>query len=406
MMLAHLLRHSCKLPVRFTHASWVAALSLSTSALLLSACQTPPTASDNAAAAPASAAAATSAVILVSNGKLTPAGEAVRDQGLIYYKNRQDAATFHAWLPLAEAGHAESQFNLGVLLQNSNELPNDDRAALGWHEKAAARGYGESHCHVGNLLRKLSRDNESLARARNAYLRGADMGESVCMHNAAAVLLAGEGGPRDAAAGAMWLAKAAEAGLVESQLKLGTAYLHGNYGLNDQPLARHWLGKAAEAGDMHAMHNLAIMHDEGRGGAKDAIAAAALYRKAADAGQGQSANNLGLLYRQGVGVKRDDAQALAWFTRAVALQNFDGAVNLGDMHFLGRGAKRDRAAAAAHYKRAAENGVAWGDCRLAAMTRHGEGLKRDIKAAAAAEAKALAALPKADCRTALSRLLR
>lgn len=385
--------------------SLATAAALAMGVLLLSACQTPPPASDSAAATPASAA-ATSPVLLVADGKLTPAGEAVRDQGLVYYKNRQDAATFHAWLPLAEAGHAESQFNLGVLLQNSNELPNDDRAALGWHEKAAARGYGESNCHVGNLLRKLSRDAESLARARNAYLRGADMGETICMHNAAAVLLAGEGGPRDATAGAMWLGKAAEAGLVDSQLKLGTAYLHGNYGLNDPEKARHWLGKAADAGDMHAMHNLASMLDDGRGGPKDASGAAALYRKAADAGQGQSANNLGLLYRQGVGVRRDDAQAIAFFTRSVELQNFDGAVNLGDMHFLGRGTKRDRAAAAVQYKRAADNGVAWGDCRLAAMLRHGEGLKRDLKAAVATETKALAALPKADCRTALSKLLR
>jgi uncharacterized protein len=345
-------------------------------------------------------------VILVADGKLTPAGVLVRDQGLVYYKNHQDAATFQTWKPLADAGHAESQFNLGVMLQNSKEIPNDDRAALGWHEKAAARGYGEANCHVGNLLRKLSRDSESLARARNAYLRGAEMGEAVCMHNAAAVLLAGEGGPRDIAAGAIWLTKAAEAGLIESQLKLGTAHLHGNYGLNDREMARLWLGKAANAGDMHAMHNLASMLDDGRGDAKNAAAAAAMYRKAADAGQGQSANNLGLLYRQGVGVKRDDALAITFFTRAIALQNFDGAVNLGDMHFLGRGTKRDRVAAAIEYKRASDNNVAWGDCRLAAMMRHGEGLKRDLKAASDAENVALAALPKADCRTALSKLLR
>jgi len=81
-------------------------------------------------------------------------------------------------------------------------------------------------------------------------------------------------------------------------------------------------------------------------------------------------------------------------------------VNLGDMHFLGRGTKRDRATAAEHYRRAADNGVAWGDCRLAAMLRHGEGVKRDLKAAAAAEAKAQITLPKADCKTALSKLLK
>lgn len=373
--------------------------------LSITACQTPPAASD-AAAKPAATHVASSPVILVSGGKLTAAGEAVRDQGLVYYKNHQDAATFNAWLPLAEAGHAESQFNLGVLLQNSKELPNDDRAALGWHEKAAARGYGESHCHVGNLLRKLSRDATSQARARNAYLRGADSGETICMHNAAAVLLGGEGGARDVSAGVMWLSKAAEAGLVDSQRMLGNAHLHGNYGLNDHQKARHWLGKAAEAGDMHAMHNLAVMHDEGLGGAKNLVAAAALYRTASDAGQGQSANNLGLYYRHGSGVKRDDAQAVTLFTRAVELQNFDGAVNLGDMVFLGRGTKRDRSAAAAHYQRAADNGVAWGQCRLAAMLRHGEGLKRDVKAAAASEANALAALPKADCKTALSKILK
>lgn len=371
--------------------------------LLLAACETNPPAPEAKRAADASAA------LLSVNGKLTAAGVAAWDRGHALLQAHDDAGALGAWLPLAEAGHAKSQFNIGTLLETGRGpgMAKNLSAAIGWHIKAANNGHAESNCVLGRLLHKTDGSAAGQRRALDWYLRGAGLGQVFCMHNAAAILLNGEGVPANRGVGLEWLTRAASLGDAGSQASLGSVYLHGTYSVpQNYPKARLWLVKAVAAGHVNATHNFAMMFDEGWGGKKDTSQAARLYRLAANGGQAQSANNLGLLYRHGDGVAVNHVQAAAMFRRAVELNNFDGAVNLGDMYFMGRGVARDWKAAAKLYQRASEAGLAWGDCRLAAMMRHGEGFKRDLPAAKTHEAKARIQIPSADCKTALSKSLR
>ncbi|HRW65584.1 MAG TPA: tetratricopeptide repeat protein [Candidatus Competibacter sp.] len=51
--------------------------------------------------------------------------------------------------PLAEKGFAFAQFNLGVLYDNGQGLPQDDVQAISWYRKAAEQGLPQAQVNLG-----------------------------------------------------------------------------------------------------------------------------------------------------------------------------------------------------------------------------------------------------------------
>ncbi|MGB5063744.1 MAG: tetratricopeptide repeat protein [Candidatus Competibacter sp.] len=51
--------------------------------------------------------------------------------------------------PLAEQGFAFAQFNLGVLYDNGQGLPQDDAQAIAWYRKAAEQGLPQAQVNLG-----------------------------------------------------------------------------------------------------------------------------------------------------------------------------------------------------------------------------------------------------------------
>lgn len=382
-------------------------------ALLLSACQVTPLPPGGASSTPAEPipaplpeAMAPSASVLAIAGELTPAGIALRDRGVALFEAREDRLAFETWLPLAEAGHPETQFNIGVLLTRSSAIPRDLAAARRWQQLASDAGYAPAHCALGDLLWADRADPLNRQRALAAYLKGANQNEVGCMHNAAAFLLNGLAGAPDVLAGLHWLERSAELGNLASQAQLGSVHLHGRYSPPEHEHALRWLTLASDRGHVDATHDLAYMWEHGLGTQTDLSIAATLYERAAAAGQPQSANNLGLMYRNGQGVPRDAVKAVGYFEQAVAKRNSEAMVNLGDMHYLGLGVAPDAARAAALYQQAANAGLLWGDCRLASLMRHGEGVPLDLKQADTLTQRVQQRLPSANCVVPLSQLLR
>jgi TPR repeat protein len=50
---------------------------------------------------------------------------------------------------LAEAGDANTQFNLGVMYANGNGVPEDDAEAVRWYRMAAEQGDADAHFNLG-----------------------------------------------------------------------------------------------------------------------------------------------------------------------------------------------------------------------------------------------------------------
>src|SRR6186713_3119556 len=61
-------------------------------------------------------------------------------------------AAIAQWRPLAEAGDADAQYNLGQAYKLGRGVPLDLRTAQGWYEKAARQGHPQAQAILGLIL--------------------------------------------------------------------------------------------------------------------------------------------------------------------------------------------------------------------------------------------------------------
>ncbi len=86
------------------------------------------------------------AVLLVD---VTGPASAGRDEGEAALRRGDFAAALAEFRPLAEAGDAQSQFDLGILHQHGWGTAKDTPAAIAWYVKAARQGHVEARHNLG-----------------------------------------------------------------------------------------------------------------------------------------------------------------------------------------------------------------------------------------------------------------
>ena len=94
-----------------------------------------------------------------------------------YLKGDYEAA-FREWLPLAELGDVEAQYNLGVLYDEGAGVEQDLVAAADWYRKAADQGFIDAQTNLGTMYyfgQGVARDYHEAAK----WLRlAADQGDA------------------------------------------------------------------------------------------------------------------------------------------------------------------------------------------------------------------------------------
>jgi len=87
-------------------------------------------------------------------------------------------AAFEEWLPLAELGDAEAQYNLGVMYDQGASVDRDLDKAASWYRKAAEQGFLDAQTNLGMMYYRgegVSSDSTEAAR----WLRlAADKGDT------------------------------------------------------------------------------------------------------------------------------------------------------------------------------------------------------------------------------------
>jgi uncharacterized protein len=350
---------------------------------------------------------------LVVNGDLTEAGTQVRGVGLAHYQQHRDVQAYAQWRRLADQGHGESLFNMGIMTRDGLGVAADPAEGLAWMRKAAAAGYAQAYFDVGaaySVGRLVPKDVEEAVRN---WRKGAEFGNVQCASAAGRYLVWGiDGASTEPHTGVMLLQRAAEGESSDrvAAAILGGLYLAGKFVAKDYTKARAYLEQATDRCDCDddggAMHNLGLIYDRGYGVKIDKKKAFALYQKAAEKQNPAALNNVGYAYRHGQGVRRNLVNATAYFAAADALGNLNATVNLGDMTFRGRGTHRDRARAVALYKKAADGGDAVAQCRYAQALAFGDGVARNLAAAQEFTTLAKTQLPGLSCNQRLERTLK
>lgn len=127
------------------------------------------------------------------------------------------------------------------------------------------------------------------------------------------------------------LLERAEAGDVEAQFRLATAYDWGEGAPRDGDAALRWYRRAAEAGDAEAQNSLgSALQAEGK-----YEEAKQWYERAAAQDHDLGTNNLGGLYDRGLGVPQDRKKALELFLRSAELGWSEAMWNIANLYGAG-----------------------------------------------------------------------
>jgi TPR repeat protein len=145
-----------------------------------------------------------------------PASATPWDDGWDAYARRDYTTALKHWRPLAEAGNAPAQFNLGVMYDDGLGVPTDYAQAAKWYRLAADRGHAKAQHTLGIMY---------------------DHGHGV---------------PVDYVQAVKWFRLAAYQGEAQAQLRLGFMYSAGRGLPKDDVMAYRWLNISAAGGETSA----------------------------------------------------------------------------------------------------------------------------------------------------------
>jgi TPR repeat protein len=84
----------------------------------------------------------------------SPAAAQDFDKGMAAYEVGDYATALKEWRSLAEAGNVFAQFDLGLMYDIGQGVPQDNKEAVKWYELAADQGYPDAQVALGSTYAK------------------------------------------------------------------------------------------------------------------------------------------------------------------------------------------------------------------------------------------------------------
>jgi hypothetical protein len=119
------------------------------------------------------------------------------EDGLAAYKRGDYATALKEWQPLAEAGNADAQYNLGLMYYNGRGVPQDHREAVKWYRLAAEQGYALAQYNLGVMYvngRGVPQDDKESVKW---FRLAAEQGYALAQNNLGVMYVNGRGVPQD-----------------------------------------------------------------------------------------------------------------------------------------------------------------------------------------------------------------
>ena len=131
------------------------------------------------------------------------------DDGLAAAQRGDYPTALQLWRALADRGDADAQYNLGVMYNNGDGVPQNYAEALKWHRKAAAQGNGNAQFNLGRMYDYGQGLPQNYPEAAKWYRLAANQGVAVAQYKLGIMYHDGHGVPRDYVQAYMWFHVAA-----------------------------------------------------------------------------------------------------------------------------------------------------------------------------------------------------
>jgi TPR repeat protein len=148
---------------------------------------------------------AAAVILIISLLLAVPAiAEPFEDATKAYYRGDYETA-YRLIKPLAEQGLPEAQFNLGLMHDNGQGVPQNYSEAVKWYRKAAEQGNAKGQYSLGMMYNKGQGVPQDHAEAVKWYRKAAEQGNAKGQYNLGMMYYRGRGVPKDYVLAHMWL---------------------------------------------------------------------------------------------------------------------------------------------------------------------------------------------------------
>jgi len=328
-----------------------------------------------------------------------------------FFEKHHDFTNAVKWYEkAAENNHPDAQFQMGICCNRGEGVTKDPNLAFYWFKKAANQDHTDAQFYCGCY--ELD-ENQDPVQSMEYLKAAAGKNHPEAQYYLALCFLMQE----DHQKAAEYLEKAAQAGIVHAQTKLGNAYEKGIGVKKDPKQAFYWYKKAAEKNDSEGQHCLAECYYFAVGTAKSLPDAFFWYEKAAKNDHDRAQYSMGWCYEHGEGTAKNPEQAFYWYGCAARQGHTEAQAQFAKCYYLEIGTKQslkdaifwyEKAAVKDHlssqfalgicystegptqnfyqafawYEKAANQGHINAMCSLAACYHDGTGTLKDLKKAA------------------------
>ncbi len=246
------------------------------------------------------------------------AEETALSKGNSAYDRGDYAEAARLYWPLAEAGDAEAQAQLGAMYRDGLGLPQDDDQASIWSSYAALQNNATAYYSLGVLYgrRRGMEYGEAEAEALKWYRLAAEQGQADAQVRLGELYEKGQGGlPQDEAEALRWYRLAAEQGHAEGQylLAFSIGYAEGLTAAEAKAEEVKWYQAAAAQDHAIAQHLLSGRYFDGIGVPADTAEGLRLLQRSAEQGHASASKSLAFQYHNGRRVPKDAVTARMWY---------------------------------------------------------------------------------------------
>ena len=132
--------------------------------------------------------------------------------GLALWLSHDYEEVFKCFKRLAEQGHAQAQYNLGLLYRNGEGTLTDKKKAFYWYTQAAEQGLAAAQHNLGVLYSNGEGTLTDKKKAFYWFTQAAEQGDAQAQYKLGILYYVGEGTSADMKQAACWIKKAYENG--------------------------------------------------------------------------------------------------------------------------------------------------------------------------------------------------
>jgi TPR repeat protein len=149
--------------------------------------------------------------IELEQGKENPDAIANFEAGIAAYNVNDLPLAYKEFLAASEKGHADSQFNLGLMYEQGIGVGKDEKKAVFWYGKSAAQGNAAAQFNLGVLYENGRGTKVDFARANEWYRKASVQGDALAVGNLGMLYVRGDGVKVNTVAGVALLLMSATA---------------------------------------------------------------------------------------------------------------------------------------------------------------------------------------------------